>query len=248
MPDPHKPQATPPPPDRAMPAADRAMPDAGDGRDAGGSGLDWHADGTPVSTRFGDPYFSLAGGLDEARHVFLAGNDLPARLCPGFHIAELGFGSGLNLLALAQVAQVPLRFTSFEAFPLTRDQLVRAHAPFAEVADLAAQMRAGLAQGQRFDLGPIAVEVIPGDVRDTLPDWQGRADAWFLDGFAPARNPEMWGPALMGQVAAHTAPGGTLATYTAAGHVRRSLAGAGFVARRRPGFAGKRHMTVGRLS
>ncbi len=210
--------------------------------------LDWRPDGTPVSTRFDDPYFSLRGGLDEARHVFLAGNDLPARLVPGFHVAELGFGTGLNLLALAQVAAVPVRFTSFEAFPMTPAQMARAHAAFPDLAPLAGALRAGLAQGPRLVLGTVEVELIIGDVRDTLPRWAGRADAWFLDGFAPARNPEMWGHALMAQVAAHTAGGGSFATYTAAGHVRRALEGAGFAVRRLPGFAGKRHMSVGRLS
>lgn len=210
--------------------------------------LDWRPDGTPVSARFADPYFSLRGGPEETRHVFLAGNDLPARLVAGFHVAELGFGTGLNLLALAQVATVPMRFTSFEAYPMTVAQMVRAHAAFPELAPLAEALRAGLARGPRFALGGIEVELITGDVRDTLPRWPGRADAWFLDGFAPARNPEMWGHALMAQVAAHTARGGTFATYTAAGHVRRALEGAGFAVRRLPGFGGKRHMSAGRLS
>ena len=75
--------------------------------------LDWREGGIPVSQRFDDPYFSLAGGLAETRHVFLAGNDLPQRLVPGFHVAELGFGTGLNLLALAQIASQPTRFTTF---------------------------------------------------------------------------------------------------------------------------------------
>ncbi|RJL00168.1 FAD-dependent oxidoreductase, partial [Paracoccus aestuarii] len=103
--------------------------------------LDWREGGVPVSRDFDDPYFSLAGGLEETRHVFLAGNDLPARLVPGFHVAELGFGTGLNALALAQVAQVPVRMTSFEAFPMTVPQLARAHAAFPALADLSAQLR-----------------------------------------------------------------------------------------------------------
>ena len=209
--------------------------------------LDWRPDGTPVSTRFDDPYFSLRGGLDEARHVFLAGNDLPARLVPGFHVAELGFGTGLNLLALAQVAQVPIRFTSFEAFPMTLAQMARAHAAFPELAVLAGALREGLARGSCLQLGPVAVEIVAGDVRDSLPRWRASVDAWFLDGFSPARNPEMWGLPQMAQVAAHTVPGGSFATYTAAGHVRRALEGAGFAVRRLPGFAGKRHMSAGRL-
>lgn len=209
--------------------------------------LDWRADGIPVSRRFDDPYFSLNGGLDEARHVFLAGNDLPARLRPGFHVAELGLGTGLNLLALAQLARVPLRFTSFEAWPMSLPELARAHAAFPELAPLARQLRAGW-PGPRLEVGPVAVEIVLADAREALPRWPGRADAWFLDGFSPARNPELWGPDLMAEVARHTAPGGSFATYTAAGHVRRALEGTGFVVRRLPGFAGKRHMSVGRLA
>ena len=80
-----------------------------------------------------------------------------------------------------------------------------------------------------------------------MPSWDGEADAWFLDGFSPAKNPELWAPDLMAEVARHTAPGGTFATYTAAGHVRRALADAGFTVSRQPGFGRKRHMTTGML-
>lgn len=206
--------------------------------------LDWHEGGIPVSQRFDDPYFSLAGGLAETRHVFLAGNDLPQRLHPGFHVAELGFGTGLNLLALAQIATQPIRFTSFEAFPMDLPQLEQAHAAFPELTDLTAELRAGY-PSRRFRVGQVQAELIIGDARDTLPLWDGAADAWFLDGFSPAMNPELWGEALMGEVGAHTAPGGTFATYSAAGHVRRALAAAGFAVSRAPGYAGKRHMSRG---
>lgn len=214
------------------------------------SGLDWRetqAGEIPVSRRFDDPFFSLAGGLDETRHVFLSGNDLPARLVPGFHVAETGFGTGLNLLALAEVARVPVRFTSFEAFPLSVADLSRAHAAFPALAPLSAQLRAGWGQPS-FTVGSVTATVIVGDARETLAAWDGRADAWFLDGFSPARNPELWGPDLMAEVARHTAPGGSFATYTAAGHVRRALAEAGFTVSRGPGFAGKRHMSRGVLA
>ena len=210
------------------------------------SGLTWREGGVPVSTRFDDPYFSLAGGLAETRHVFLDGNDLPARLRPGFHVAELGFGTGLNLLALAAVARDPIRFTSFEMFPMGTAELARAHAAFPELAPLAEELRAGWPQS-RFTVGTVAVEIVTGDARHTLPAWDGRADAWFLDGFSPAKNPEIWAEPLMAQVARHTAPGGTFATYTAAGHVRRALEAAGFDVARTPGFAGKRHMSRGIL-
>lgn len=208
--------------------------------------LSWREGGVPVSTRFDDPYFSLSGGLAETRHVFLDGNGLPERLRPGFHVAELGFGTGLNCLALAQLATMPLRMTSFEAFPMSLAQLEQAHAAFPELAPLAAELRAGWG-APLVHVGQVTLEVILGDARATLPAWTGRADAWFLDGFSPARNPEMWTEALMAEIGAHSQPGASFATYTAAGHVRRALAEAGFAVERRPGFGAKRHMSVGRL-
>lgn len=209
--------------------------------------LNWRDGVIPVSVRFDDPYFSLNDGLAETRHVFLAGNDLPARLRADFQVAELGFGTGLNLLALLMVApQIPMRFTSFEAVPLTAAEIARALEHFPEARAVAEPFLQAWAQGQtRFNLGPIAVEVIIGDARETLAAWGGQADAWFLDGFSPAKNPEMWSPDILAEVARHTAPGGSFATYTAAGHVRRGLADGGFNVCRLPGHGNKRHMSVG---
>lgn len=218
--------------------------------DEQGGGLDWREGVIPVSRRFDDPYFSVANGLAETRHVFLAGNGLPERFRDGFHIAELGFGTGLNLLAtlIAAPPGLPICYTSFEAFPLTAEEIARALTAFHEAEAVAAHFLAEWAAGQRsFDLGGIAVTVIIGDARETLPRWQGRADAWFLDGFSPAKNPELWADSLLAEVAAHTAPAGTFATYTAAGHVRRALAAAGFEVSRQPGFGTKRHMSAGVL-
>ena len=212
--------------------------------------LNWKDGQVPVSTRFDDPYFSLENGLAETRHVFLGGNDLPARLADGFQVAELGFGTGLNLLALAAAWQGPgvVGFTSFEAYPMAPADMARALAAFPELGPLAADLVAAWGEGaRRFRLGNLAVEVIIGDARETLPGWNGRADAWFLDGFSPARNPDLWAPGLMAEVARHTAPGGTFATYTAAGHVRRGLEAAGFAVSRMPGFGRKRHMSAGIL-
>ncbi len=209
--------------------------------------LDWRDGQTPVSTRFDDPYFSLENGLDEARHVFLQGNGLPARARPGFHIAELGFGTGLNLLVThgaLREQRGPVRYTSFEAFPMARDDVARALRAF---PSLDATPMLDMWGAGRFALGPLQVEIIQGDARETLPKWPGRADAWYLDGFAPAKNPELWTDALMAEVARHTAPGGSFATYTAAGHVRRALARAGFEVMRAPGFGRKRHMSLGSL-
>lgn len=211
-------------------------------------------DGTlPVSERFDDPYYSQVDGLAETRHVFLDGNDLPQRFKPGFVIAELGFGTGLNALAAidqwrrAGIAG-RLRFASFEAFPMAAADMEKALGIWPDLGTDAATLVDGWAGGQRqiaFDCADL--EVIVGDARTTLPAWESRADAWFLDGFSPARNPEMWEPDLLAEVARHARPGATLATYSAAGHVRRSLADAGFTITRTPGFRGKRHMTRGRL-
>lgn len=211
--------------------------------------LDWQG-GTPVSRAFGDPYFSLEGGLAETAHVFLAGNGLPGRLRPGFAILELGFGTGLNCLATLRAMREsglpgPIHYTSFEAFPMAPADRARALSAFPELAQEAALLAAALARGPGpQDLGGLVLTVVEGDARQTLPAWPGRADAVFLDGFAPARNPEMWEPALLAAVAARLVPGGTLATYTAAGAVRRALEAAGLVVERRPGFGRKRHMTV----
>ncbi len=212
--------------------------------------LDWRDETIPVSRRFDDPYFSLGGGLSETRHVFLAGNHLPDRFHDGFQIAELGFGTGLNLLAtlLAHQGDGHLRFTSFEAFPLPAADIARALQAFPETAPVAEGFLTQWAKGARtLHFPKLTAEIIIGDARETLPQWQGRADAWFLDGFSPAKNPELWSPDLMAEVARHTAPGGTFATYTAAGHVRQSLGDAGFMVTRQPGFGRKRHMTTGQL-
>ncbi len=213
-----------------------------------GSDLDWRGD-VPVSTRFDDPYFSLEDGMAETRHVFLDGNDLPARFHGDFHIGELGFGTGLNAAVALQAWQASgqtgrLRYTSFEMYPMDPDAMTRALAAFPELGKAAQAVTRAL---QGHD-SLIALEVIQGDANATLPAWAGKTNAWFLDGFAPAKNPDLWGDALLAQVARHTAPGGTVATYSAAGHIRRGLEAAGFDVRRAPGFARKRHMTRGVLA
>ena len=212
-------------------------------------------DGVPIATAFDDPYYSLDNGLAETRHVFLAGNDLPARFGGDFHIAELGFGTGLNFLvtwAAWQEAGRPgtLHFTSFEAFPMPAADMATALAHFEELAPFAKVLLSAWHPGAgaiTLPDGP-TLHVITGDARKTLPAWDGRADAWFLDGFSPAKNPELWEPALIKAVGEHTVPGGTAATYSAAGHVRRALADAGFAVTRVPGYGRKRHMTVARIA
>ena len=211
-------------------------------------------EGAPISAQYDDPYYSLADGLAEARHVFLAGNGLPDRFRIGFHIAELGFGTGLNAIAALQawrqsgVAGV-LKFTSFEAWPVTATDMERALAHWPELEPEASLLCDAWASGARqITLADFALEVIVGDARETVPRWKARADAWFLDGFSPSKNPELWETDLIHAVADHTAPTGTCATYSAAGHVRRALGAAGFEVQRCDGFGRKRHMTTGRLS
>lgn len=214
--------------------------------------LDWRDGRVPVSTRFDDPYYSLDNGLAETQYVFLAGNGLPDRFKNGFQIAELGFGTGLNLLAAlklwrdsGQTGQ--MRFTTFELYPLAAGDMIRAQAEFPEVADIAAELAPFWEQGATdIDLPDLHFRMITGDARQTLPKWADHADAWFLDGFAPAKNPELWEPDLMAEVGQHTAPDGTAATYSAAGAIRRALEAGGFTVERIPGFGRKRHMTVAR--
>lgn len=214
----------------------------------------WRDGQIPVSRRFDDPYFSLEDGWAETRHVFLGGNDLPARFRDGFVIAELGFGTGLNCLA-AQSAWIAsgqtgqLRFVSFEAYPMAPADMETALSAFPDLAAPAEALRAAISDAQypaRLP-GGVDLTVVQGDARQTLPHWQGLADAWFLDGFAPARNPELWQVDLLAEVARHTRPQGTAATYTAAGAVRRGLQQAGFDVTRVPGYGRKRHMTRARL-
>lgn len=216
--------------------------------------LEWR-DGVPVSTRFDDPYYSLQDGMAETQHVFLQGNDLPDRFCDGFHIAELGFGTGLNLLVALSAFRAHntpgvLRYTGFEAYPIPFEDLMIALAPFRDRLPedaVAAVLHMAETRGHTLDLPDLHAGIVVGDARDMLPAWEGSADAWFLDGFAPSRNPELWSDTLMFEVARHTRPGGSFATYTAAGAVRRALAEAGFDVERIPGFGRKRHMSRGRL-
>ena len=207
----------------------------------------------PIATRFDDPYFSLEDGVAETEHVFLSGNGLPGRFRDGFSVAELGFGTGLNFLVTWQAWRASgapgiLHFTSFELFPMKSADMSRALSAFPDLEPLALEMVDGLAKGHGLAGEDVILTIVAGDARDTVRNWENKADAWYLDGFAPARNPELWEPELLQAVANHTNPDGTAATYSAAGSVRRSLQDAGFEVERRSGFGRKRHMTVARLA
>lgn len=215
--------------------------------------LEWRNGTVPIAAQFDDPYFSLDNGLDETEHVFLAGNKLPERFKDGFHIAELGFGTGLNLLAAwrswvksGQTGR--LYYTGFEAYPMALPDIYKALSNWPELCGYVDDMMSHLMSGKfQIETSNLRAKIIIGDARETLPNWPGKADAWFLDGFSPAKNPELWEPDLMQAVFDRTNLGGTIATYTAAGHVRQSLAKAGFKVTRITGFGRKRHMTIGTL-
>lgn len=226
------------------------------GDESAQDGLRWE-DGVPVSARFDDPYYSRHDGLAESRHVFLDGCSLPGGWASRerFCIAELGFGTGLNFCAAWHAWQqtagpdAQLSFVSFERYPMRAAEMAQALSVWPEIATEAAALT-GLWKpaGGRFQLtASVSLHVIVGDAREALPAWTGKADAWFLDGFAPARNPEMWGEALLGQISAHSNQGARLATYSAAGAVRRGLQAAGFEIEKRKGFGFKRDMLVGTL-
>ena len=217
------------------------------------------ANGTAYSPDFEDVYHSAHGGLAQARHVFLGGNALPGRWKDraSFTIVETGFGIGLNFLATWEAwrgdAGRPrrLHFVSVENRPFARSELAAALAPFAELEPLARALVAvwppALAGFHRlhFDAGRVILTLILGDARELLPQLVGRADALYLDGFAPARNPELWTPGVVRELARIARPGATLATWTVAGGVRSALADAGFHVEKRAGFAAKREMLVG---
>lgn len=224
--------------------------------------LDWDEHGQPLSRSYGDVYFSRANGLEETRHVFLAHNRIIER-CQALPaggqlvIGETGFGTGLNFLcawqAFAEHAprDATLHFVSVEKFPLALADLQRALALWPELApyaeQLLAQYRAIHPGFQRLllDGGRVVLTLMIGDVLECLPQLDAKVDAWFLDGFAPSKNPEMWTDALFSELARLSAPGATLATFTSAGFVRRGLIAAGFAVVRVKGFGHKREMLAG---
>lgn len=209
--------------------------------------------------RFGDIFFSPEDGLAESRHVFLGGNLLPGRWAGRrrFAVVETGFGTGLNFLAAwkmfteTAVPDAVLDYVSFERYPLTPAEIGRFLAPWAEelgpyLDRLLAQYPLRIPGFHRVALGNARLTLVFGDVSETLPSLvvPRGIDAWFLDGFAPAKNPDMWSQALFDGMARLSAPGATAATFTAAGVVRRGLAAAGFAVEKKKGFGRKRDMTA----
>lgn len=234
--------------------------------------LDFNEEGTPVSRDFDDVYFSNDNGLEETGYVFLGGNKLPARFIthtrPLFIVAESGFGTGLNFLTLWQAfdefhQKQPtatlerLHFISFEKFPLKAADLVLAQQHWPTLASYATELQQqwpeAIAGCHRLLLanGRVTLDLWLGDINELAPKLDDtlnqQVDAWFLDGFAPAKNPDMWTPELFQMMARLARPGCTLATFTAAGFVRRGLQEAGFTMTKSKGFGRKRSMLTGEI-
>lgn len=234
--------------------------------------LDWNEVGTPVSDQFDDVYFSNVNGLEETRYVFLSQNNLPQRWQEydqrRFVIAETGFGTGLNFLAVwqwfeqfkQQNPKAPLQelhFISFEKYPLSSVDLAKAHQSWPELAKYAEQLQRhypiAVPECHRIVLanGAITLDLWFGDIKDCMPlvpvPEHGIVDAWFLDGFAPSKNPEMWNQSLFDGMAKLAKQDCSCATFTAAGFVRRGLIEAGFDMKKVKGFGTKRDMIAGCL-
>ena len=198
--------------------------------------LQWAENDTIENPDFGDVYFQRGQGMAEKRHVFLEGNRLPVRFAapPGdiFHIAELGFGSGLNFLLTAQLwravapPQARLVYVAVEKHPILKEDLVRLYAAWPELAEDAAAVLAQyppLIEGFHHIHAAdrrVRLMLAFGDVADVLPEVSGAFDAWYLDGFTPAKNPAMWSENLYPLIAARTKPGGTAATFSVAFSLR----------------------------
>lgn len=224
--------------------------------------LHWDEQGQPLSSQFDDVYFSKASGLAESQHVFLKHNQLPARfanLTDGqtFVIGETGFGTGLNFLSAWQCfnqhahANARLHFISVEKYPLQHSDLRQALELWPELSELREQLvqqyraiHEGF-QHIQLDSGRISLTLLIGDALEMLQQVDGEIDAWFLDGFAPSKNPEMWNEQVFAQLARPAKSDTTLATFTSAGFVRRGLIAAGFAMQRVPGFGHKREMLAG---
>jgi tRNA 5-methylaminomethyl-2-thiouridine biosynthesis bifunctional protein len=235
--------------------------------------LAWNELGTPVSDQFDDVYFSNVNGLEETRYVFLQQNQLPERWVNSqerrFVIAETGFGTGLNFLAAWQNFDMfrqqnpdsplkELHFISFEKYPVNKKDLIKAHLAWPELASYATQLHhyypIAVPECHRIILadGLITLDLWFGDIRDCMPlvatKKEGIIDAWFLDGFAPSKNPEMWNQNLFDNMAKLAKQSCTCATFTAAGFVRRGLLEAGFDVKKVKGFGTKREMIAGKIT
>lgn len=216
--------------------------------------LDWSQPGGPRAADFGDVYYSVEDGLEETRAVFLEACDLPSAWQGrrNYVVGELGFGTGLNALALWQLwrehrpSEGWLHFLSVEKHPLTREDAARALADWPQlqplIGQLLAQWPSALKGAHRlvFAEDRFSITIFHGEAEAALEEIEGEVDCWFLDGFAPAKNDAMWSQAVLDRIGRLSAPGARIGTFTVAGAVRRGLQAAGFEVEKRPGFGRKR--------
>ncbi len=225
----------------------------------------WDDADHPVSSVFDDVYFSRENGLNETQYVFLEQNELPLRFSnlkphQSFTVAETGFGSGLNFLATWRLfrqfspTESCLHFVSVEKFPLISSDLKKVHQLWPELKEYADQLLFSYSKllHQRFhylvfDQGRVRLTLIFDDVCHAISELSGTIDAWFLDGFSPSKNPDMWTPELFKSMSYLSCPYTTYSTFTASGIVKRGLAKAGFSVRLIKGYGSKRHMIKGRF-
>ena len=217
-------------------------------------------DGIPFSETFGDVYHSAAGGLEQARHVFLSGNGLPERWAGRgrFVILETGFGLGLNFLATWQAWRDDprrcgrLHFVSVEKHPFSLQDLRTLHEKFPELKSEASQLHSQwpvlVPGGHRleFENGKVVLTLFFADIR-IARELRLAADAFYLDGFAPQKNPDMWSPQTLRALSRLAAPGATAATWCVASSVRAALEETGFAVEKKPGFGFKKEMLSARL-
>ena len=223
--------------------------------DIAASDLGWLENDTPVSVRFDDSYYSRMDGREETRHVFLGGNGLPEKWmpCHDFHIGELGFGTGLNFLETlhqwnkSAPEDAMMYFTSFEQYPIAQADILRALERWPDLLPLADPLLLHWPpKGEAvIDLGNVKLCLFIGDARETITLMNSEMDCWYLDGFNPAKNPELWDLDLLKRVFECTKVGGTFSTYTSAGWVKRNLQEAGFLVEKVPGFKYKRERLQG---
>ncbi|SEA00693.1 FAD-dependent 5-carboxymethylaminomethyl-2-thiouridine(34) oxidoreductase MnmC [Variovorax sp. YR216] len=216
--------------------------------------VEWRADGIPRSARFDDIYHSESGGAAQARYVFLGGCGLPAAWSgkPQWRILETGFGFGLNFLTTWQAWRADpnrcrlLHFVSIEAYPVSRDDLLRAAASSPELLPLARELAAqwhGLLPGFHriwLDKGQVLLTLCIGDVQPMLRAQRFDADSIYLDGFSPQRNPQMWSAETLKSASRFARRGTRIATWTIARTVRDALAQCGFKVAKTPGLPPKR--------
>lgn len=223
--------------------------------------IQWDKNNNPYSQLFDDCYFSIEDGYKESQYVFLKGNNLPKAWSENeiFYIGECGFGTGLNLLAtweLLLTCKAPpkkLIYYTFEGFPLSKEELYKAHKSWPKLSHLSQKLNQIYPENPQngiyeLDFSPLHVRLVIGMAPEAIKEFHEPIDAWFLDGFAPSKNPQMWTDELFESIANHSQTSSTFSTFTAASRVRKGLERVGFKVDKVSGFGKKREMLCGVLT